>query len=87
MGGLGKRGREGASLGLKETAMVDEVHLRASRTHEESAHTPSTAPAKRLRDRLAEKLAAKRARRGSPLHPASRYDEVFWQGVDWLDSL
>jgi len=38
-----------------------------------------------LRDRIAEKLAARRAMKLVPPVPAPRYDEVFSRGVAWME--
>lgn len=48
----------------------------------------SKTQAKRMRKVLKERLAEKRAKRTArPPSPAPRYDEVYFRGLEWLDSL
>jgi hypothetical protein len=59
----------------------------------ENIRLPEFAPisksqAERLRKVLKQRLAKKRASRSAhPVSPAPRYDEVYFRGLEWLDSL
>jgi hypothetical protein len=65
----------------------DENAVREPRPEPLKTTSPSKTAAKKLRARVQEKLAIARARQGLRPDPPPRYDEVFAQGVEWLDSL
>jgi hypothetical protein len=53
-----------------------------------ASHTGAGLDETSLRQRVAAKLAAARARgQEAPTLPAPRYDEVFFEGVEWLNKL
>jgi hypothetical protein len=57
-----------------------------------SLHAPHCQPVSRVEietalDRIRQRLAARRAERAIPSGLPPRYDEVYFEGVKWLDAL